>query len=72
MTNNEARAYAALAMERCNISSLTAVEILDEMWNLFYRLTEHDAVEAARPIMVQFELNAKMLDRNGFHRRISN
>ncbi|MFB5678841.1 hypothetical protein [Paenibacillus terreus] len=56
MTKNEAIAYAAPAMERCNnISSLTAVEILDEMWNLIDRLTEHDV---KRPSPSWFNLNS--------------
>lgn len=69
MNNNEARAYAALAMEQCNVSSLTAVAVLEEMWNLFDRMTEYEAADMAVPIIAQFERKAQMIERNGFPAR---
>lgn len=47
MTNDEAKAYAALAMEKCGVPSITIGHVLDEMWYLFDTLTEQEAADRA-------------------------
>ncbi|MGG4105174.1 hypothetical protein AAXB25_14755 [Paenibacillus lautus] len=53
MTNGEARAYVALAMEKNKMSNNDIARVISELNNLFDTITEYDAVEYARPIFAR-------------------
>lgn len=51
MNNNEARAYATLAMEKAGIPAVQIGAVLGQMWDLFDKVNEFEAIDLALPVM---------------------
>jgi hypothetical protein len=64
MTNEEARSYTALAMEKCGFNWMDIAKVNLELWDLFDKITGMEAINTAAPLLHRVK-NAQIITDAG-------